>query len=96
MIRNVTTKAGTVREVIPGTEQDYADASFLLASQEWHRYWLRKVEGFRQAIEQELVDLDSCDVIEFKKRQAKIEVLKEIVKIPHIDVANLGKSANYA
>jgi hypothetical protein len=91
MIRNVTTKAGTVREVIPGTEQDYSDASFLLASAEWHRYWLRKVEAFRKAIEQELVDLDSCDVVEFKKRQAKIEVLKEIVKIPNIDVANLGK-----
>ena len=89
MIRNVTTKHGTTVEVEAGRETDYNDACDLVASPAWKRYFLRKVAARRADLCKELVTLDSSDVTEFKKRQAKIEMIDELISIPDVDVRNL-------
>jgi hypothetical protein len=89
MIRNVTTKHGTRQEAEVGTETDYNDACDLVASPAWTRYFLRKVAERRADLGKSLETLDSNDIAEFKKIQAKIEAIDEILKIPTIDIKNL-------
>lgn len=92
MIHNKITKAGFQgAKEDGGLEMDYQDACDLLAHPAWRRYWGRKLKAIRDDLSKELETLKSCDVIEFKQRQAKIELLDEIVRIPEIDVKNLRR-----
>lgn len=90
MIRNTITKAGFQGQRDDGgLELDYQDACDLLAHPAWRRYFVRKLLAKRDELKEELSTLESCDVIEFKKLQAKISLIGELVRIPEIDVKNL-------
>ncbi|MEI7532860.1 MAG: hypothetical protein WCK57_00690 [Verrucomicrobiae bacterium] len=90
MIRNIITKDGFQGERNDGgLEMDYNDACELLASSAWKRYFVRKLVARRDALKDELAALESNDIGEFKKRQAQISLIGEIILIPEIDAKNL-------
>lgn len=91
MIRNVTTKNGTRQEAEQGTETDYNDACDLLASPAWRRYFLRKAGARRDELVKELVALESQDLADYKRIQAKIEMIDDLIRIPDVDFKNLRK-----
>jgi hypothetical protein len=92
MIRNTITKAGFQGQSDDGgLELDYQDACDLLAAPAWRRYFVRKLLAKRDSLKEDLAELDSCDVVEFKKRQAQIALIGDLVKIPEIDVKNLRR-----
>ena len=90
-IHHTHNKNGFVDERGPNLEQDYEDACVLLSVPAWNRYWIRKLNEKRNLLSKGFESVESNDISEFKKIQAKIELLDEIIRIPAIDVKNLRK-----
>lgn len=87
------TKDGVGETKCEGPKADFHDANALLANPAWHRYFVRKLKARREGVSKELETLPSMDIIDFKVRQARIELLDELMGMPELDVKNLSKSA---